>query len=123
MGFLKKKNKGLNELYTDKFSIYRNITVDDGFGGTIEKESLILENIPCRISKKSLFSTGGDNLNVSVQEFTLFFNIDVEVLQNDRLEILRGDIKYNARASQPFKYLDILPHQECILKEVIENGN
>lgn len=125
MGLLKKikKNKSLETLYTDKFSILRPTETNDGYGGTILKDILISENNPCRLSQKSIYSTTGEPNFTSVQEFKLFIPVEIEVLQNDLLEVYRGSVKYTARASQPFKYLNVLPHQEIILKEVIENGD
>ncbi len=123
MGLLKKNKKDLEKLYIDTFSIYRTINQDDGYGGIVKKETLISENNPCRLSQKTISSTS-ENINfTSTQEFKLFIPVNIEVLQNDKLEVYRGSSKYTARASFPFKYYDVLPHQEIILKEVIENGN
>ena len=115
-------NKLFKALHTDKFSIYRAQEVDDGYGGTILKDILISENNPCRLSQQTLGATGGDINITSLQEFKLFIPLEIKVLQNDKLEIFRGDLKYTARAAQPFKYLDVLPHQEIVLQEVVENG-
>lgn len=125
MGLLKKikKNKSLETLYTDKFSILRPTETDDGYGGTILEDVLISENNPCRLSQKSIYSTSNNINFTSVQEFKLFIPVEIEVFQNDLLEVYRGSVKYTARASQPFKYLNVLPHQEIILKEVVENGD
>lgn len=119
MGILK-SNKGLEVLYTDTFSIYRPTIVKDQWGGSINKDVLISENNPCRLSQMTVKGTTGV-VNSSEQEFRLFIPLNIEVLQNDRLEVQRGSSKYIVRASAPFKYLDILPHQEIVLKEVIEN--
>lgn len=125
MGLLKraKKNKSLDTLYTDKFSIYRPKEIDDGYGGIILKDTLVSENNPCRLSQKTLSATSQKVNFTSVQEFKLFIPLNVEVLQNDLLILYRGNIKYIFRASQPFKYIDVLPHQEVVLSEVVENGN
>jgi hypothetical protein len=117
------KNKGLDSLYTDKFSIYRAQEVDDGYGGTIFKDTLVSENNPCRLSQKTLSATSQEVNFTSVQEFKLFIPLNVEVLQNDLLIVYRGDIKYTFRSGQPFKYIDLLPHQEVVLQEVVENGD
>lgn len=122
MGLLH-KSKGLNSLYTDKFDIMRPQEFDDGYGGTILKDILISENNPCRLSQKTLSATSQEVNFTSVQEFKLFISLNVEVFQNDLLEIYRGDTKYTFRAGQPFKYIDLLPHQEVVLQEVIENGD
>ena len=119
MGILK-SNKGLEVLYTDTFSIYRPSLIQDQWGGSINKDVLISENNPCRLSQMTVKGTTGV-VNSSEQEFRLFIPLNIEVLQNDRLEVQRGSSKYTARASAPFKYLDILPHQEVVLKEVVEN--
>lgn len=119
MGILK-SNKGLEVLYTDTFSIYRPTLVKDQWGGSINKDVLISENNPCRLSQMTVKGTAGI-INSSEQEFRLFIPLNIEVLQNDRLEVQRGSSKYTARASAPFKYLDILPHQEIVLREVVEN--
>lgn len=116
------KNNLFETLYKDKCSIYRPQEVDDGYGGTILKDILISENNPCRLSQQTLGATGGDINITSLQEFKLFIPLEIKVLQNDKLEIFRGDLKYTARAAQPFKYLDVLPHQEIVLREVVENG-
>lgn len=113
----------VEKLYTDTFSIYRAITRDDGYGGTIEDEILVSENNKCRLSKATIKNTATPIINSSEQEFRLFVPLDIEILQNDRLEVQRGSSKYTARASFPFKYIDALPHQEIVLKEVIENVN
>ena len=125
MGILK-SNKGLEILYTDTFSIYRPTIVKDQWGGSINKDVLISENNPCRLSKAGATGVSSKKkkktvINSSEQFFKLFIPLDIEVLQNDRLEVQRGSSKYIARASAPFKYLDILPHQEVVLKEVVEN--
>ena len=122
MGLLH-KSKGLDSLYTDKLFIYRAQEVDDGYGGTIFKDTLISENNPCRLSQKTLSATSQEVNFRSVREFKLFIPLNVEVFQNDLLEIYRGDTKYTFRAGQPFKYIDLLPHQEVVLQEVIENGD
>lgn len=119
MGILK-SNKGLEALYIDTFSIYRPTIVKDQWGGSINKDVLISKNNPCRLSQMTVKGTAGI-VNSSKQEFRLFIPLDIEVLQNDRLEVQRGSSKYTARASAPFKYLDILPHQEIVLREVVEN--
>lgn len=111
----------VDKLYTDTFSIYRSITKDDGYGGTVEEEVLISENNKCRLSKSTIKGSSNTLINSSEQEFRLFIPLSTEVLQNDRLEVHRGSSKYIARASFPLKYYDVIPHQEVVLKEVIEN--
>ena len=123
MGLLRKRSKGLDSLYTDKFDIMRSQEVDDGYGGTILKDILVSENNLCRLSQKTLSATSQDLNFTSVQEFKLFIPLNVEVYQNDLLIVYRGNTKYTFRASQPFKYIDLLPHQEVVLREVIENGD
>ena len=110
----------LDKLYTDTFSIYRPSLVQDQWGGSINKDVIISKNNPCRLSQMTVKGTTGV-VSSSEQEFRLFIPLNIEVLQNDRLEVQRGSNKYTARASAPFKYLDILPHQEVVLKEVVEN--
>lgn len=121
MGLLMNNSKDIERLYTDTFSIYRPVTKDDGYGGTVEEEVLISENNKCRLSKATIKSSSNTSINSSEQEFRLFIPLTIEVLQNDRLEVHRGSSKYTARASFPFKYYDVIPHQEVVLKEVIEN--
>nr|DAI62507.1 MAG TPA: hypothetical protein [Caudoviricetes sp.] len=121
MGLLMNNSKDIEKLYTDTFSIYRPVTKDDGYGGTVEEEVLISENNKCRLSKATIKSSSNTSINSSEQEFRLFIPLKTEVLQNDRLEVHRGSSKYIARASFPFKYYDVIPHQEIVLKEVIEN--
>lgn len=113
--------KGIESLYTDKCSIFRVESVSDGYGGTVEEEYLVSENNRCRLSQKTLSATGGNPVVASIQEFKLFLPIDIEIRQNDRLEVFRGSQKYVFRAGQPFVYYDRNPHQEIVLKEVIEN--
>lgn len=96
-------------------------SVSDGYGGTVEEKQLVSENNRCRLSQKTLSATGGDPLMASAQEFKLFLPIDIEIKQNDRLEVFRGNQKYTFKAGQPFVYYDRNPHQEIVLKEVIEN--
>lgn len=122
MGLLH-KSKGLDSLYTDKFDVLRPKAIDDGYGGTIFKDIIISENNPCRLSQKALSATSQDLNFTSVQEFKLFIPLNVEVFQNDLLIVYRGDTKYTFRAGQPFKYIDVLPHQEVVLQEVVENGD
>ena len=122
MGLLH-KSKGLDSLYTDQFDVLRPKALDDGYGGTIFKDTIISGNNSCRLSQKALSATSQDLNFTSVQEFKLFIPLNVEVLQNDLLIVYRGDTKYTFRASQPFKYIDVLPHQEVVLQEVAENGD
>ena len=123
MGLLRKRSKGLDSLYTDKFDIMRPKKFDDGYGGTILKDILISENNPCRLSQKTLSSTSQEVNFTSIQEFKLFMPLSIEVFQNDLLIVYRGDTKYTFRVNQPFKYVSPLPHQEVVLREVVENGD
>ena len=123
MGLLRKRSKGLDSLYTDKFDIMRPKKFDDGYGGTILKDILISENNPCRLSQKTLSATSQDVNFTSVQEFKLFMPLSVDVFQSDLLIVYRGDTKYTFRVNQPFKYVSPLPHQEVVLREVVENGD
>lgn len=115
--------KAFKNLYTDKFSIYRPKKFDDGYGGTILKDVLVSGNNPCRLSQKTLSATSQEVNFTSIQEFKLFMPLSIEVFQNDLLIVYRGDTKYTFRVNQPFKYVSPLPHQEVVLREVVENGD
>lgn len=123
MGVLESCVKALERLYTDRFNLYRTVLKDDGYGGTIEEEVLISSDNICRLSKGTIKNGQISHINGSEQSYKLFIPGSIEVIQNDKLEIMRGNIKYVARASQPFKYVDLLEHQEIELNEVIENAD
>ena len=112
----------INQLYNDLVNIYRTVSKDDGYGGTIEEFILVCEGVKCRLSQKSMQATSNDTVRSSTQEFKLFTAVNVDIKQNDRLKIFRnGQDSYNFLAGQPFKYYDLIPHAEIPLREVMEN--
>lgn len=111
-------SKHLASMFSDTFSCTRATIVDDGFGGSIEKEIEIFSKEKCKLSVKNLIATENQE---SKQTFKLFIPKNVTVKQNDKLTVTRFGIKYNSRATQPFIYSS---HQEIVLSEVIEeNGD
>lgn len=116
---LTKRAAVLAKLYTDKVNVYRVVKGKDEEGGNTEEDKILYTSIPCRISKKRLNATIISKINSSYQEFELFVAPDVDILQNDKLIVYRGNLVYTFRASQPFLYPG--SHKEIILSEVLEN--
>lgn len=121
MGLLKKcKKEGIEKFYTDTVDVYRVIKGKDEEGGNTEsEEQLLYTSVPCRLSKKRLSATVISEINSSTQEFELFIAPDIDIVQNDKLKVYRGNFIYTFRASQPFIYPN--SHKEIILNEVLEN--
>lgn len=117
---LSKRTAALAKLYTDTVDVYRVIKGKDEEGGNTEsEEQLLYTSVPCRLSKKRLSATVISEINSSTQEFELFIAPDIDIVQNDKLKVYRGNFIYTFRASQPFIYPN--SHKEIILNEVLEN--
>lgn len=117
---LSKRAAALAKLYTDTVDVYRVIKGKDEEGGNTEsEEQLLYTSVPCRLSKKRLSATVISEINSSTQEFELFIAPDIDIVQNDKLKVYRGNFIYTFRASQPFIYPN--SHKEIILNEVLEN--
>lgn len=109
-------------LHKDTCKVYRAISEKDDYGAWVEKFALVHDSIPCRLSQKWLRTVVvGDN-NSSTQEYKLFTGLEADILQNDRLVVMRfaDKSKYTFKASKPFAYAGI-PHKEIALSEISEN--
>lgn len=70
--------------------------------------------VPCRISQKALASNGQtETVNKIAYETKLFISPDIEVLQGDLIEVMRGSQMRMYTAGEPFPYPT---HQEISLQ-------
>lgn len=110
----RKYRRGLEKLYEDRTTIRRRMDVETPWGETRQEDVEIYKDQPCRISQKAL----GANKQTQVQndiiyETKLFISPDIEILQGDRVEIIRGRLIQGYTAGEPFFYPT---HQEISLQ-------
>lgn len=75
---------------------------------------LKLADVPCRISQKALATNGQtETVNQIAYETKLFISPDIEVLQGDLIEVMRGSQMRMYTAGEPFPYPT---HQEISLQ-------
>lgn len=112
----------LERLHVDRCTVYRVAKSKGKRGGTFEDWQKVFENIPCRLSQKWLRSSTDGDIVGSSQEYKLFVGLNVDILQNDKLEVTRkaDGAVYVFKASKPFAY-SLLPHKEIVLSEFSDN--
>lgn len=77
-------------LMTDTADIYRYIGEENTYGRTVQKKTLVLEKIRCRVSFASVGSTTNENYaSKSVRSVKLFVPADVALQAGDVAVILR----------------------------------
>ena len=89
-------------MYDHTMTIWRLTKVKQPDKSTKVDWAAVLEDIPCKLSKKDL-DKGGDikeDVNPIIEAYVVFCDPAVEVMAGDLLEI--SGIKY--RAGDPFKY-------------------
>ncbi|GIP55955.1 ABC transporter ATP-binding protein [Paenibacillus vini] len=103
----------LEETYEDRASIKRWEKTKVN-GETKLDWALKLADVPCRISQKALASNGQtETVNKITYETKLFISPDIEVLQGDLIEVMRGSQMRMYTAGEPFPYPT---HQEISLQ-------
>ena len=118
-------SKVLNQLYTDKMSVFRYTETlnDDGTVGTGLVEQPVIEDKPCRISFPSTDNpeTTKEDSNPIYLQIKVFCNADLDVKKGDKLIVSRLDdngniIKsYKGTANLPLQFVT---HKEILLVEV-----
>lgn len=91
---------------------------DDITGETTTDLVKVYEDIPCRVSKKTIASPIGSNeINNAIKyEPVLFINPDIAIKPGSQIEVTQNGVtrKYK-RSGEPFPYTN---HQEIVLQKV-----
>ena len=112
----------LEILYTDRCDIYNWESVKDPTTKVTEhKKYLRYENIPCRISFKSITSVNQSTYEpILTQVVKLFLSKDIEVNAGSEIVVYRSGKVFQYKCSgMPAKYSS---HQEIILLNAEENA-
>ena len=112
----------LEILYTDRCDIYNWESVKDPTTKVTEhKKFLRYENIPCRISFKSITSVNQTTYEpILTQVVKLFLSKDIEVNAGSEIVVYRSGKVFQYKCSgMPAKYSS---HQEIILLNAEENA-
>ncbi len=111
----------LTKLYNDKLTVIRSSKKRNEHGRIIQQDNKVYKDIPCRLSQKYLHTTETGPVNKSSNTSKLFLSSDYEILQNDDLLVVKAGVEYRFKAGKPFKYDDLIPHQEILVEEVEKN--
>ena len=85
-----KAKKNLAVLFEDKCDIYEYIKEKQPNGSTAHKEKLVLADIPCRISFKTVNQTvEGAKSSTPVQSIKLFIPSDINIKDGSKIVITR----------------------------------
>ena len=112
----------LEILYTDKCDIYSWESVKDPITKVTEhKKFLRCENIPCRISFKSITSVNQTTYEPIISQVVkLFLSKDIEVSAGSEIIVYRDEKSFLYKCSgMPAKYSN---HQEIILLNAEEHA-
>lgn len=108
-------NRLAERYYTDRATIKRTDHYVTSDGETrSQSDLLIYENVPCRISQKSLpTNLQTETVNDVFYEIKLFISPEYEIRQGDIITVTRGASTNVYVAGEPFLYAD---HQEVSLQ-------
>lgn len=112
---LSRHRRAIERLYTDTCTISRHKKAKD----PVKKETKLVlqpvyEDQPCRISQRALGTNQQtDAENNIAYETKLFIAPELEILQGDVIEVVRGEITREYTAGEPFPYST---HQEISLQ-------
>lgn len=85
-----KAKKSLEMLFEDKCNVFEYVKEKQPNGSTAHKEKLVLADIPCRISFKTVNQTvEGAKSSTPVQSIKLFIPNDITIKDGSKLEITR----------------------------------
>lgn len=94
-------------MHSDKMDVIRHteITVN---GFTRSQETKVYEAVPCRLSRKSLVSTGSDFVPNISNAYTLFCAPDVDLKEGDKVVITKAGRLYSLKVGEIFNYRNTL---------------
>lgn len=105
-------------MYTDRMTVYRQVSIIDEQGADDFALRPVYENIPCRLaqSQKARLNIG-EGAAESIQQMKIFTMPELTVLANDVVEVCRMGQIYRMCAALPFRY----PTHQEIPVDVDEN--
>lgn len=112
--------KAIESTYKGLCTIYEYIEIEDPDTGEtiVSPEPIpVHENIPCKLSKKTISAAdGGEIANTIKYEPILFINPDIEVKVGSMIEVTQhGVTRKYVRSGEPFVYDT---HQEIVLQRI-----
>lgn len=117
---MNKSRKAIELLYRDKCTIVEYQPIKDPISKrTSNKEVVVLENQPCKLSYKNITSTTDGKVAKLTQTIKLFISPNIEVKAGSKLIITNQNnvTKEYARSGEPAIYPN---HQEVVL-ELLED--
>lgn len=113
-----KARKAIESLYKGLCTIYEYKDVEDDYTGeTTSKLVPVHEDIPCKVSKKTISSASGSEIASTIKyEAVLFINPEIEIKTGSEIVVIQNDVtrKYK-RSGEPFPYTN---HQEIVLQRI-----
>lgn len=118
--YMELARKTIESHYKGLCTIYEYIEIDDPDTGEtiVSPEPIpVHENIPCKLSKKTISSAdGGEVANTIKYEPVLFINPDIEIKPGSNIVITQhGVTRQFKRSGEPFVYDT---HQEIVLQRI-----
>lgn len=113
---ISKARKSIEKMYFDTCDIYEYISYKDPITKqTKHREDIVHENIPCKLSFKTITSTTiNDGVGKIGQAAKLFINPDIEIKSGSKIVITRNNkIKEYKNSGEPAIFAN---HQEIILE-------
>lgn len=107
-------------LHTDTLTVKREVKERNKHGRIERTLKIIYEDIPCRLSQRTLHGTTESTINSSDNVYKVFLGNEYEIMQNDTLEVVKNGISYKFLSGKPISY-SLIPHQEIMVREVEKN--
>lgn len=108
--------KSIEKLYNDKCNVYEYISyIDPVTKRTKHKEDIVHEDIPCKLSFKTITSTTiNDGVGKIGQAAKLFINPEIEIKSGSKIVVTRNNkVKEYKNSGEPAIFAN---HQEIILE-------
>ncbi len=110
-----KARKALESLYDGICTVTEYRKIKNGNGSTGFEEVVVLEDLPCRLSYKTVDSTSQveNGASAAVQRITLFLAPDVEIAPGSKITVTQNDV--TAEYQHSGKAAVYSTHQEIVL--------
>lgn len=110
-----KHRKAIESTYDHQCIVYQRIPEKNSATKiTSFKESIVVENEPCRLSYKTLSTTGTGQVSAVIQEVKLFISPEIDIRPGSKLTVTKNGMAEDyERSGKPAIYDT---HQEVVLK-------
>ncbi|NLI90193.1 MAG: ABC transporter ATP-binding protein [Epulopiscium sp.] len=113
-----KARQAIEIRYEGLCSIYEYMEIEDeDTRETLHEKVLVYEDIPCRLSRKTINNVSSSDINNTIKyEPVLYTNPDIEIKAGSKIFVTQhGVTREYRRSGEPFLYKT---HQEIVLQRI-----